>query len=239
MGSPISSLVAKLVLQELEKVAFHHYEPAFWRRYVDDTFVIIERSRLADFQDLLNGIFPDIQFTKEEEHTEQLPFPDVLVTRTPNGELNITVYRKATNTTQILNHHNNHPMAHKSSCKNALQWATGTSTRTSASSGPTGKEWIPEQLRQPLPPHTPTENKRRRAANILAPSTIYKERVRSDGTYRWRARREYRSPSDSDHAQQNHASEGSTRRGRTIGCRLSDPMSGPPSPLHRTDRTTT
>ncbi|BHF58353.1 hypothetical protein SprV_0100130500 [Sparganum proliferum] len=48
------------------------------------------------------------------------------------------------------------------------------STRTSASSGPTGKEWIPEQLRQPLPPHAPTANKRRRAANTLAPSTIYK-----------------------------------------------------------------
>ncbi|BHF61789.1 hypothetical protein SprV_0100476600 [Sparganum proliferum] len=29
MGSSISSLVAELVLQELEKVAFHHYEPAF------------------------------------------------------------------------------------------------------------------------------------------------------------------------------------------------------------------
>nr|VZI14949.1 unnamed protein product [Spirometra erinaceieuropaei] len=32
MGSPISSLVSELVLQELEKVAFDHYEPAFWRR---------------------------------------------------------------------------------------------------------------------------------------------------------------------------------------------------------------
>nr|VZI07617.1 unnamed protein product [Spirometra erinaceieuropaei] len=120
MGSPISSLVAELVLQELENVAFDHYEPAFWRRYVDDTFVIIERSRLADFQDLLNGIFPDIQFTREEEHAEQLPFLDVLITRTPNGELNTTVYRKATNTTQILNYHSNHPMAHKRSCVRTL-----------------------------------------------------------------------------------------------------------------------
>ncbi|BHF79911.1 hypothetical protein SprV_0702303500 [Sparganum proliferum] len=120
MGSPISSLVAELVLQELEKVAFVHYEPAFWRRYVDDTFVIIERSRLADFQDLLNGIFPDIQFTREDEHDEQLPFLVVLVTRTPNGELNTTVYRKATNTTQILNYHSNHPMAHKRSCVRTL-----------------------------------------------------------------------------------------------------------------------
>ncbi|BHF65310.1 hypothetical protein SprV_0200832000 [Sparganum proliferum] len=120
MGSPIASLVAELILQELEKVAFDHNEPAFWRRYVDDTFVIIERSRLADFQDLLSGIFPDIQFTREEEHAEQLPFLDVLVTRTPNGELNTTVYIKATNTTQILNYHSNHPMAHKSSCVRTL-----------------------------------------------------------------------------------------------------------------------
>nr|VZI27045.1 unnamed protein product [Spirometra erinaceieuropaei] len=105
MGSSISSLVVELVLHEQEKVAFHHYEPAFWRRYVNDTFVIIERSRLADFQDLLNGIFPDIQFTREEEHAEQLPFIDVLVARTPNGEPSTTVHRKATNTTQILNYH--------------------------------------------------------------------------------------------------------------------------------------
>nr|VZI20035.1 unnamed protein product [Spirometra erinaceieuropaei] len=105
MDSPISSLVAELVLQELEKVTFDHYEPAFWRRYVDNTFVIIKRSRLADLQDLLNDIFPDIQFTREEEHAEQLPFLDVLVTRTPNGELSTTVYRNATNTTPILNYH--------------------------------------------------------------------------------------------------------------------------------------
>ncbi|BHF72650.1 hypothetical protein SprV_0401571800 [Sparganum proliferum] len=116
MGSPISSLVAELVLQKLEKVAFDHYEPAFWRRCVDDTFVIIERSRLTDLQDLLNGIFTDIQFTREEERAEQLPFFDVLVTHPSNGELSTTVYRKAINTAQILNYHSNHPMAHKRSC---------------------------------------------------------------------------------------------------------------------------
>ncbi|BHF64967.1 hypothetical protein SprV_0200797600 [Sparganum proliferum] len=94
MGSPISSLVAELVLQELEKVAFSHYKHTFWRRYVDDTFVIIEKDKLSGFQDLLNNIFPDIQFTSEEEEDEKLPFLDVLVTRTPDGELSTTVYRK-------------------------------------------------------------------------------------------------------------------------------------------------
>ncbi|BHF81286.1 hypothetical protein SprV_0702441600 [Sparganum proliferum] len=120
MGSPISSLAADLVLQELEKVAFSHYKPAFWRRYLDDTFVIIEKDKLSGFQDLLNSIFPDIQFTVEDEEDEKLPFPDVLVTRTSDGKLSITVYRRATNTTQVLNYHSNHPLVHKQGCVRAL-----------------------------------------------------------------------------------------------------------------------
>ncbi|BHF62572.1 hypothetical protein SprV_0200555400 [Sparganum proliferum] len=120
MGSPISSLVAELVLQELEEVAFSHYKPAFWRRYVDDTFVIIEKDKLPGFQDLLNSIFSDIQFTREDEVDEKLPFLDVLVTRTPDGKLSTTVYRKATNTTQVLNYHSNHPLVHKRGCVRAL-----------------------------------------------------------------------------------------------------------------------
>nr|VZH99563.1 unnamed protein product [Spirometra erinaceieuropaei] len=35
MGSPVSGLVAELVPQELEKIAFLQHEPVFWRRYVD------------------------------------------------------------------------------------------------------------------------------------------------------------------------------------------------------------
>nr|VZI25429.1 unnamed protein product [Spirometra erinaceieuropaei] len=120
MSSPISSLVAELVLQELEKVAFSHYKPAFWRRYVDATFVIIEKDKLSGIQDLLNSTFHDIQFTREDEEDEKLPFLDVLVTRTPDGELSTAVYRKATNTTQVLNYHSNHPLVHKWGCVRAL-----------------------------------------------------------------------------------------------------------------------
>ncbi|BHF73090.1 hypothetical protein SprV_0401616500 [Sparganum proliferum] len=85
MGSPTSSLVAELVLQQPEKVAFSHYKPAFWRRYADDTFVIVEKDKLSGFQDLLNSIFPDIQSTKEGEEADKLPFLDVLATRTPDA----------------------------------------------------------------------------------------------------------------------------------------------------------
>nr|VZI42358.1 unnamed protein product [Spirometra erinaceieuropaei] len=87
MGSPVSGLVAELVLQELEKIAFLQHEPVFWRRYVDDTFVIVKKDMLQHFHCLLKAVFPDIKFTREEEQEQQLPFLDVLVRRNLNGEL--------------------------------------------------------------------------------------------------------------------------------------------------------
>ncbi|BHF79535.1 hypothetical protein SprV_0702265600 [Sparganum proliferum] len=120
MGSAVAGSVAELVLQELEKIAFNQHEPVFWRRYVDDTFFIVKKGMLQHFHSLLNAVFPDIKFTREEEQEQQLPFLDVLVRRNLNGELETTVHRKATNTTQLLILHSNHPVAHKRCCVKTL-----------------------------------------------------------------------------------------------------------------------
>ncbi|BHF81740.1 hypothetical protein SprV_0802487400 [Sparganum proliferum] len=120
VGSPVSGLVAELVLQEFEKIAFSQHEPVFWRRYVDDTFVIVKKDMLQHFHSLLNAVFPDIKFTREEEQEQQLSFLDVLVRQNLDGELETTVYRKATNTTQLLSFHSNFPVAHKRSCGKTL-----------------------------------------------------------------------------------------------------------------------
>ncbi|BHF79234.1 hypothetical protein SprV_0602235400 [Sparganum proliferum] len=70
MGSPVSGLVAELVLQELEKIAFIRHEPVICRRYVDDTFVIVKKDMLQHFHSILNAVFPDIKFTREGEHEQ-------------------------------------------------------------------------------------------------------------------------------------------------------------------------
>nr|VZI00812.1 unnamed protein product [Spirometra erinaceieuropaei] len=106
MGSPLSGFIAEAVLQKLETLVFSTYKPKFWARYVDDTFVIIKRQMVKEFHDVQNSVLPDIQFKMEAEANNQLPFLDVLVHRKPNGHLKTTVYRKATNTRQILNFHN-------------------------------------------------------------------------------------------------------------------------------------
>ncbi|VDN09108.1 unnamed protein product [Dibothriocephalus latus] len=65
-----------------------------WARYVDDASIVIERDQVLTFKEHLNSIFPDIQFTMEEEKNNQLAFLDVLVYRRDCGGL------KTTTTTQ-------------------------------------------------------------------------------------------------------------------------------------------
>nr|VZI04337.1 unnamed protein product [Spirometra erinaceieuropaei] len=120
MGSPVSGFIAQAVLQRLESLVFQHHRPKFWARYVDDTFVVIERDQVLTFQEHLNAVFPDIQFTMEEEENNQLAFLDVLVCRKDCGGLKTKVFRKATNTMQVLNFNSNHPISHKRSCVRTL-----------------------------------------------------------------------------------------------------------------------
>ncbi|BHF70394.1 hypothetical protein SprV_0301344400 [Sparganum proliferum] len=102
MGTTLSGLIADAVLQWLEQQVFSSYPPPpppkSWARYVDDTFVVIKRNEVKAFKALLNSIFPDIQFTMEEEVNNQLPFLDVQITRLTDGKIRTTVYRKASNT---------------------------------------------------------------------------------------------------------------------------------------------
>nr|VZH94040.1 unnamed protein product [Spirometra erinaceieuropaei] len=120
MGSPISGFIAEAVLQRLESLVFQHHRPKFWVRYVDDTFVVIERDQVLTFQEHLNAVFSDIQFTMEEEENNQLAFLDVLVCRKDCGGLKTKVFRKATNTMKVLNLYSNHPISHKRSCVRTL-----------------------------------------------------------------------------------------------------------------------
>ena len=51
MGSPVSVIIANLVMENVEKEAMITFlnPTKFWRRYVDDTFVIIKKQRLMNF----------------------------------------------------------------------------------------------------------------------------------------------------------------------------------------------
>ncbi|BHF63277.1 hypothetical protein SprV_0200626900 [Sparganum proliferum] len=82
---------------------------------VGNTFGVVKDMQQR-FHSLLNAVFPDIKFTREEKQEHQLPFLDVLVIRNLNGELKTTVCRTATDTKQLLSFPSSHLAAHKRSC---------------------------------------------------------------------------------------------------------------------------
>ena len=98
MGSPVSAVIANLYMESFEEQAIttSSYEPRIWKRYVDDTFTILDRENVDDFLQYLNNQQPSIRFTMETEKDNKL----TAVLREPDGRLTTSVYRKPTHTGQ-------------------------------------------------------------------------------------------------------------------------------------------
>ena len=82
MGSPVSAVVANLVMEELEQSIFESHEnwlPWYWYRFVDDTFVIVHTTVVDQLLGQLGRVFPSINFTIEIEKESKLAFLDVEV----------------------------------------------------------------------------------------------------------------------------------------------------------------
>ena len=86
MGSPVSPVVANIYMEMLEDLALKtKLAPKIWKRYVDDTFRVIEKVNARYLLNHLNSLCHSIQFTIELEKDRSLPFLDTLLTRRENG----------------------------------------------------------------------------------------------------------------------------------------------------------
>ena len=98
MGLPLGPTFANLFLcfheQKWLDDCPREFKPKFYRRYVDDCFLIFDSPAHVDsFLTYLNGRHPKIKFTKELENNGTLPFLDVNVKRVGN-QFTTTVFRK-------------------------------------------------------------------------------------------------------------------------------------------------
>ena len=66
-----------------------------WKRYVDDTIVVIKLSSIEHVMSILNCFHQNIEFTYELEQNGKINFLDVMLIRT-NDTLQTTIYRKST-----------------------------------------------------------------------------------------------------------------------------------------------
>ena len=94
MGSPISVIIANLVMENVEEGAISTFlnPPKYWRRYVDDTFVIIKKTEVDEFHNHINNIEASIKFTIEHETNDFISFLDICVTRKATGGLMTNIY---------------------------------------------------------------------------------------------------------------------------------------------------
>ena len=121
MGSPVSVIVANLCMEVIEEQAIQSATtpPKTWKRFVDDSFAIINESAITSFHDTLDSIDPHIKFTIEHEKDEHIAFLDMLISRR-NNSISIHVYRKPTHTDRYLDYTSHHDLKHKISTANTL-----------------------------------------------------------------------------------------------------------------------
>ena len=130
MGSPLSPIVANIYMEHFETKVLETapHLPSLWKRFVDDTFVILDRTLKEEFFQHINGIEEKIQFTAENTRADgSLPFLDTLVTAKGDGSLSTSIYRKPTHTNQYLQWDSHHAIANKYSVINSLLHRAKTS----------------------------------------------------------------------------------------------------------------
>ena len=122
MNSPVSVVMANLVMEDVEERAIDSFgqTPRVWKRFVDDTFVMLNMVAVDKFFTHLNQIQASIKFTMESEKDTCISFLDISITRDHTGTLDTNIYRKPTHSKRCLNFKSEHPLEHKSAVVNAL-----------------------------------------------------------------------------------------------------------------------
>ena len=125
MGSPFSPIVANLYMEDFEMRAINTSpQPSLmWRRFVDDTFVIIKAAQKQSFLDHINSIDHNIQFTRPDG---SMSFLDILITPYEDGSLATTVFRKPTHTDLYMQWDSHHAIPSKYSVIGTLHHRANT-----------------------------------------------------------------------------------------------------------------
>ena len=122
MGGQTSAIVSEIYMQtpEITAITTADHPPEILERHVDDVFSVIQRIHLQELLHHINSLYPQTQFTKEEEQGSILLFLDTLVQQNADKTISVKVYKKPTHTNQYLKYTSHHSTSAKQSVITAL-----------------------------------------------------------------------------------------------------------------------
>lgn len=113
MGFPLSSVLADIVLQDLEEMTSRLPIPLpLYFHYVDDIILAAPPSFFSSVLNTFNPFHKRLQFTIEISNDNCINFLDVTI-KLNGGIFLIDWYRKPTFSGRFLNFHSQHPTCHK------------------------------------------------------------------------------------------------------------------------------
>jgi hypothetical protein len=114
MGASISSVIAQLVLEDLEESMLNNlnYPIPFFYRYVDDCITAIPKDKIDDILKHFNSYHKKIQFTIEIENQNKINFLDTTLHHLDNN-VKTEWFTKETWSSRYLNYGSQHPMTQK------------------------------------------------------------------------------------------------------------------------------
>ena len=171
MGSPLSPILADIVMEALLKtvVARMPFNIPFIRKYVDDLILALPKDQLEYALDMFNSYNHHLQFTKEDESYNKLPFLDTIIERHADQSVSTRWYSKPIASGRLLNFHSFHPMSMKINvATNFIQRVLKLNTGQQTSQQ---KHTIFQQLRQNNYPASLINRLINRTVTTITPNT--------------------------------------------------------------------
>ena len=129
MGSPLSQILADIVLDDLETSCLKklNFQLLFFKRYVDDFITCVPITEINKVLQIFNSYHDRLKFTYELQNHGKISFLDILLIR--KGNTIITDwFQKPTFSGRLLNYNSNHPIQQKISIiYNTIDKALGLS----------------------------------------------------------------------------------------------------------------
>lgn len=129
MGSPVSVVVANLTMEVVEERALTTFlfgAPRIYRRFVDDTYIVMMKDTIQQFFQHMNSINEHIKFTIEYPTDGHLAFLDLDLSIDRNRKFQVDIYRKACHTDQYLNFRSHHPGGQRRGTAMSLMYRAAT-----------------------------------------------------------------------------------------------------------------